>query len=102
MKTFTQTPVDVCVRQDDLNGLNSLYPTCNTPVATPQCWKSAQYLGLVRLTMYVAVPAVVILLMVLCGHEALTSELKRRRDNLIHKNIEQVCYSSSNDRLILS
>ena len=40
-----------------------------------------------------AVPAVVILLMVLCGHEALTSELKRRRDNLIHKNIEQVCYS---------
>lgn len=96
MTAFTQTPKGVCVRQDDLDGINSLYPPCANQVSEPQCWKSEQYLGLVRLTMYVALPAVAILLVTLATHAGLTFVLKSKRDSLVKKNPDSV---SEADRL---
>jgi len=88
MKAFTQAPPGVCVRQDDLDGLNTLYPPCENAVSSPQCWKSEQYLGLVRLTLYVGVPAVAILLTTLLCHKLGVSNLRRRRDDLVARHLD--------------
>ncbi|KAL1508074.1 hypothetical protein AB1Y20_007668 [Prymnesium parvum] len=88
MKAFTQTPSGVCVFQDDLDGLNTLYPACTNAVSTPQCWKSDQYLGLVRLTLYVGIPTVVILLLTIMVHSYCVRRLKKQRDRLVARNFE--------------
>ena len=43
MLAFTQFNKGVCLSQDDLDALNTLYPLCDHRVATPQCYKTDCY-----------------------------------------------------------
>lgn len=111
MKSFTQTPSGVCIFQDDLDGLNTLYPACENVVSVPQCFKSEQYLGFLRFSMsypaaalclrslphppppcrlfrYIAIPTVIILSITIGAHFFFTSRLKRHRDRLVARNYE--------------
>lgn len=38
-----------CLTEDDLNGLNFLYPVCHDRIEKPQCFKSAMNIGMLRL-----------------------------------------------------
>jgi hypothetical protein len=65
MKAFTQTPPSACIYMDDLDALHALYPTCDNRVVEPQCFKTQQLLGWVRLAAYVLLPTLLVLLVVL-------------------------------------
>lgn len=66
MLTLTQHTSHGCVRQDDLDGLNFLYPTCSNVVSTAHCDESERNIGWVRLALAVFVPLVVALSAGLC------------------------------------
>lgn len=61
MHAFTQHTSKACLQQDDLDGLNSLFPTCAGagPLQTPSCVKAARNIGWVRLAATVALPLMV-------------------------------------------
>ena len=82
MNMFTQNPTTVCLEQDDLDGLNVLYPTCEDTVTVPQCYKAQQYLGWVRLLVVVGGPLLLILLAVLVCHSATMHAHERNRAKL--------------------
>jgi hypothetical protein len=64
MRAFTQHMQDVCLSADDLEGLLVLYPDCTTPIAaTPVCYKTQHFIGLVRLGAFVLLPVLLALLL---------------------------------------
>ena len=83
MNTFTQNPSTVCIEQDDLDGLNTLYPACSGLVTVPQCHKQQSYLGWVRLFIIVGGPTVVILILVLCCQMGISKKHEKNRKKLI-------------------
>ena len=86
MNMFTQNPTAVCLEQDDLDGLNVLYPTCADTVTVPQCYKTQQYLGWVRFLVVVGFPLLVIFLGVLGCHTATMYAHERNRAQLRGKH----------------
>ena len=54
--------------QDDLDGLNTLYPVCDHRVTRPQCFKSPRMLGWVRLAVFGLLPLVIVLILVTGTH----------------------------------
>ena len=66
MKAFTQHTPRVCLTTDDLEGLNVLYPSCDTPLmrSPPICFKLQHNIGLVRLSAFILVPVILSLLLV--------------------------------------
>ncbi len=82
MNMFTQNPSTVCLEQDDLDGLNVLYPTCEDTVLVPQCFKTQMYLGWVRLALIVGVPLLIILLSVTALHACTICAHERNRRKL--------------------
>lgn len=65
MLALTQHNPKVCVEADDLQGLSTMYPDCQTPVTDPICIKQTHWLGWVRLFVWVAFPVTIIL--IFCG-----------------------------------
>lgn len=56
MQSFTIHRDRTCLLEDDLEGLNYLYPTCGSQRATPLCLKQTLLLGYVRLIIAAFIP----------------------------------------------
>ena len=64
MKALTQHNPRVCLTEDDLEGLNVLYPSCSTPITQkPNCFKYSSYIGIVRFGMYTLLPVLLALVL---------------------------------------
>ena len=90
MTAFTQFNKDVCLYQDDLDALNTLYPICEHAVRTPQCYKSESYIGLVRLAIFVGAPVALVLAIIICCHSGLTRYETKKRERIRSEHEEQL------------
>ena len=76
MHSYTRHPSEVCLTEDDLHGLNYLYPTCDNAILPPaSCHKSERNIGWLRFAMWVLFPVLVALAILLC----LTGLVKRHQ-----------------------
>lgn len=67
MHSFTRHPSEVCLTEDDLHGLNFLYPTCDNAILPPaSCHKSERNIGWLRFAMWVIFPVLIALAILLC------------------------------------
>ena len=82
MLALTQFNQGVCLSQDDLDALNTLYPQCDRQVGTPQCYKTESYIGLVRVGVLVGLPVIVFLLLILLCHWGIDVWEDRQHDKL--------------------
>ena len=59
MMAFTQHNPSVCLTADDLDALHTIYPDCERPQGMQKviCFKSQHNIGLVRVGVYVLIPA---------------------------------------------
>ena len=85
MLAFTQFNKGVCLSQDDLDALNTLYPLCDHRVATPQCYKTESYIGLMRLGVLVGLPVIIFLFLILVCHYGIDVWEDRQHDMLQDK-----------------
>jgi hypothetical protein len=68
MKTFTQNNPQVCIENDDLEGLAVLYPDCTHSISSRACFKIPHTIGWLRLMLYVFMPiCIILILLVLAG-----------------------------------
>eukprot|EP00326_Haptolina_ericina_P042833 CAMPEP_0181244412 /NCGR_PEP_ID=MMETSP1096-20121128/42847_1 /TAXON_ID=156174 ORGANISM="Chrysochromulina ericina, Strain CCMP281" /NCGR_SAMPLE_ID=MMETSP1096 /ASSEMBLY_ACC=CAM_ASM_000453 /LENGTH=241 /DNA_ID=CAMNT_0023340961 /DNA_START=478 /DNA_END=1203 /DNA_ORIENTATION=+ len=74
MESFTQNNPTVCISQDDLEGLNTLYPVCSGATVTPVCDKSELNIGSLRMVSYVVFPGVIGMLLSVIFHTAVESQ----------------------------
>ena len=65
MYSMTRHRDRTCLTQDDLEGLNFLYPLCEGVVGTPQCIKMQRHSGWLRLGIATAVPFLMSSLLIL-------------------------------------
>ena len=65
MHSLTQHPFEVCISEDDLAGLNWLYPACEGVFTVPTCFKSARNIGWLRLFCWVVLPLLIALVFLL-------------------------------------
>jgi hypothetical protein len=86
MATFTFNNPGTCIFQDDLDALNVLYPTCEEAVLLPQCDHAQTFLGLVRLSMYVGLPVITLLLSAIMLHALSKKCSERSRERFKKKN----------------
>ena len=75
--------VTVCYRawrrfEDDLEGLNTLYPVSSGAIVTPKCFKSPLYLGFIRMVVYVVGPGCLALLLSILLHTCIQSQDEAR------------------------
>merc|ERR1711907_269715 len=56
MEAFTVHPSGVCLQTDDLEGLNTLYPSCSEVVLEPNCLETELNYGNVRAVIFVVLP----------------------------------------------
>ena len=95
--------VGVCVRavcavdsrhasQDDLDGLNVLYPSCEHLVSTPQCFKSQRLTGWVRLTVYVGVPTLLVAFVAMACNAAFLRHHRRARRKIEAEHREMAAH----------
>ena len=56
MEAFTQFNPRVCITEDDLEALNTLYPDCSHALSAPVCFKSDHNIGWVRLAVWLGTP----------------------------------------------
>ena len=57
MEAFTQFNPRVCITEDDLEALNTLYPDCSHALTgSPVCFKSDHNIGWVRLAVWLGTP----------------------------------------------
>ena len=80
MLALTQFNTEVCLQQDDLDGLNTLYPVCDNRVLTPQCFKTQSYIGLVRVAALIGVPVTLMMWTIVACNAAVTRWQTKRRD----------------------
>lgn len=86
MWAFSANPRTPCVEQDDLEALNVLYPACGASrIDTPQCFKAVQYLGFVRLAIYVGGPVAVVFLSVMLLHQCAMLLHRRERRAMVNE-----------------
>lgn len=82
MKAFTQHNPRVCLTADDLEGLNVLYPHCDTPLlaSDPVCFKIQHNIGYVRLGAFILIPILLsLLLLLVCNAFVRKHHLRRIR-----------------------
>ncbi|KAL1523530.1 hypothetical protein AB1Y20_018467 [Prymnesium parvum] len=77
MESFTTHNPTVCISEDDLEGLNTLYPVCSGAIVTPICDKSDMNIGMLRMVSYVIFPAVVGLVLSIILHTSLHSKSQK-------------------------
>ena len=85
MLAFTQFNKGVCLSQDDLDALNTLYPLCDHRVATPQCYKTESYIGVVRFAVLVGIPVILFLVLILICHWGIDVWEDKQHDRLQDK-----------------
>ncbi|KAL1496844.1 hypothetical protein AB1Y20_014430 [Prymnesium parvum] len=90
MRVFTFNNPSNCIFQDDLDAINVLYPVCEDQQRVPLCIKDAQYLGLVRSSVYVLLPLVIGLSLVICTNEFAKRLQARRRRRVAQKYSERI------------
>lgn len=80
MKSFSQHTPRVCIEQDDLEALHTLYPDCTTGLVAPVCYKTVQNIGWVRLAVYIMLPTLAgLALIVGVGHYCQRRQLRKLR-----------------------
>ena len=73
-----------CLSDDDLEGLNALYPTCSHArqlPASPICIRSKKNRGVIRMFMYIFVPFLVTAMLSLCCVKATKRDAKKNLAN---------------------
>jgi len=65
MEAFTQHNPSVCLTYDDLEALNVIYPQCEYAISEPVCYKTAYYIGWIRLAVWVGIPIIFMLLLIM-------------------------------------
>jgi len=90
MLALTQFNTEVCLQQDDLDALNTLYPICDNRVLTPQCFKQQSYIGLVRVAALIGVPVTLMMWTIVACNAGLTRWEKKRRDKARASSEEQL------------
>jgi hypothetical protein len=78
MKALTQHNPRVCLSEDDLEALNTLYPDCTSSISVVVCDKVSYNIGWVRLGVWILAPILVALLLMLCVF-AFTSHHQNKR-----------------------
>lgn len=61
MLALTQHNPKVCIENDDLEAIATLYPDCHRMVMEPVCFRIPHFLGWVRLFVWIAFPVLIIL-----------------------------------------
>jgi hypothetical protein len=80
MKSFSQHTPRVCIEQDDLEALHTLYPDCSTGFAVPVCYKTVQNIGWVRLGTYILLPTLAgLAVIVAVGHYCQRRQMRKLR-----------------------
>lgn len=83
MEAFTTNNPDVCITQDDLEALNTLYPVCSELVTEVVCYKASLYIGMLRVFLFVVIPGIVALILSICLHTAIadysTKKLRKEK-----------------------
>lgn len=94
MESFTQNNPSVCLQQDDLEAIHTIYPDCSLSVVTPVCYRVHLNLGLVRMAAYVLIPLLIVLGLVILAQAILQhhnrEELQEHKDELKLKRKEAV------------
>lgn len=94
MEAFTQNNPTVCLQQDDLEAIHTIYPDCSLSVGTPVCYRVHLNLGLVRMAAYVLIPLLIVLGLVILAQAILQhhnrEELQEHKDELKLKRKEAV------------
>ena len=91
MTSFTQFNKEVCLQQDDLDALNTLYPVCDHRVLSPQCFKTESYIGLVRLSVFVGLPVTLMMWLNVACHALVVRWERWRREELRAQHDELIC-----------
>ena len=103
MKSFSQHTPRVCLQQDDLEALQTLYPDCDTGLATPVCYKTVQNIGWVRLAVYILLPTLACLAFIVAlGHfcqRRTQRKLKQARGEVHSRNQQISQFSRTIDGL---
>ena len=94
MKALTQHNPSVCLSDDDLEGLNVLYPSCTHSFSTPVCDKVNYNIGWVRLGVWIVAPMLLAMLLLICifSHASgkqnarLDEQIKQRRRRSVELN----------------
>jgi len=92
MESFTTHNPNVCITQDDLEAVNTLYPVCTGAIVTPVCDKSDLNIGQLRMVSYVIFPGVVGLLLSILFHTSVHSkkeaEVKKMKQEAVLKKMQ--------------
>ena len=83
MKALTQHNPSVCLAQDDLDGLNVLYPSCSHTFSTPVCDKVAYNIGWVRLGVWILMPLLCCVAFLVCIFSYASHKQNKRLDQQI-------------------
>jgi hypothetical protein len=90
MEAFTQFYPSVCLAEDDLEGVQTLYPDCELSVSTPVCYRVNLNLGLVRIGIFVLMPLIIVLGVLILMQSALQQhnreEIEEQRENIKEKD----------------
>jgi len=89
MISFTQFNSQPCLAPDDLEALNTLYPTCGPVISDfPSCYPVRHNIGWVRVMIYVLLPGLAAMIFMLCIGSYFQKEAAHRLNsarNLLHK-----------------
>ena len=88
MRTFTQRMDFVCLQQDDLDGLNHLYPMCEGAVPKPACAEMRSGLGVVRVIVEIVLPLFILVLLLLLIQKLIVRYERRNMEEMM-KRIEE-------------
>lgn len=86
MKALTQHNPRVCLSDDDLEALNTLYPDCDRMVTAPVCFKMQHNIGWVRLFVWTVCPVVLIMVFIVCLSSFVQGHTLRRLDSAVELN----------------
>lgn len=85
MHSLAQHSPRTCLTEDDMQGLHTLYPRCETTVA-PQCIKSRRYDGIIRLMISVLIPYISVTTLILLLQRMARRYYSRRVARLSFEN----------------
>lgn len=71
MQSFTQFNPNVCLSQDDLEAIQTVYPDCDMVITEPICYRIYLNLGFVRVAVYALVPLILVFIVLLLLQSAL-------------------------------
>ena len=86
MKALTQHNPSVCLSEDDLEGLNVLYPSCTHSFGTPVCDKVNYNIGWVRLGVWIVAPMMLGMFFLVCVFSHASGQQNKRLDDQIKKH----------------